>query len=107
VSEEDRSLRDFPRIYKASGAHELAFGPQNYLRVVGRYKPIPGELLFRVSAACNIVTSETTGCLKSQSLPDCELPPLGVLKSVSGLCALAHACIGEFHSLDSDRAAIC
>ena len=26
----------------------------------------------------------TTGCLKSQSLPGCELPPLGVLKSVSG-----------------------
>jgi hypothetical protein len=49
----------------------------------------------------------TTGCLKSQSLPGCELPPLGVLKSVSGLCSLAHACIGEFHSLDSDRAAIC
>jgi putative transposase len=48
-----------------------------------------------------------TGCLKSQSLPGCELPPLGVLKSVSGLCSLAHACIGEFHSLDSDRAAIC
>ena len=49
----------------------------------------------------------TTGCLKSESLPDCEPPPLGVLKSASGLCSLAHACIVEFHSLDSDSAAIC
>jgi len=30
-----------------------------------------------------------------------------VFKSVSGLCSFAHACIGEFHSLDSDGAAIC
>src|SRR5215831_7412135 len=49
----------------------------------------------------------TTGCLKSQSLPGCEPPPLRVLKSVSGLCSLAHACIVEFHSLDSGSAAIC
>ena len=49
----------------------------------------------------------TTGCLKSQSPPGRELPPLGVLKSVSGLCSLAHACIVEFHSLDSDSAVIC
>jgi len=28
-------------------------------------------------------------------------------ESVSGLCLLAHACIGEFHSLDSDSAAFC
>jgi len=30
----------------------------------------------------------------------------GVMR-VSGLRSLAHACIGEFHSLDSDSAAIC
>jgi hypothetical protein len=50
---------------------------------------------------------ERRAALKSQSLPGCELPPLGVLKSMSGLCSVAQACIVEFHSLDSDSAAIC
>src|SRR5271165_1411023 len=63
---------------------------------------------YRRSVGCITATNDgLSDKPESQSLPGCELPPLGVLKSVSGLCSLAHACIGEFHSLDSDRAAIC
>src|SRR6516162_4883564 len=44
---------------------------------------------------------------KRQNPPRYALPPPGALKSVSELCFLEHACIGEFRSSDSARAANC
>jgi hypothetical protein len=59
---------------------------------------------YRRSVGC--ITATNDGLPETPESTRLELPPLGVLKSVSELCSLAHACIGEFHSLDSDRAAI-
>jgi hypothetical protein len=60
---------------------------------------------YRRSVGC--ITATNDGLPDKPESTRLRAAPLGVLKSVSGLCSLAHACIGEFHSLDSDRAAIC
>jgi hypothetical protein len=60
---------------------------------------------YRRSVGC--ITATNDGLPNKPESTRLRAASLGVLKSVSGLCSLAHACIGEFHSLDSDGAAIC
>lgn len=59
---------------------------------------------YRRSVDC---TTATNGGLPERAIHQAARPRLGALKPASELCSLAQACIGEFGSPDSSRAADC